>query len=252
MNIKHMWSKNGATILTGATVVGAIASGYLWYKAGPKVEQHKQEWKEREEKGEDVTLEDKLIDIVPDVALPAGVTLATILSAIGSNTVNASNIAGLTILAEKANEHSKDISSAARRIVGDEKAEEIEEEARKQKRARVVETTIVQQDDIYDTETGDQLFIDEESGLRFLGSKPYVMLCWERYQKKAVSCMGAYGYEGAPWSDFLEELGIKKIPALARRNGLTPEEADRAYIRFIDDEYGVYTIIESQCAPHNI
>lgn len=249
MSLKHMWDRNGSNILTGVTVAGAIASGYLWYKAGPKVEEVRKQWKEREDNGEEVPTSDKVMDILPILALPTGVTLVTIGASVGSNRMSASNIAGLTIIAEKAKEHSEDISNAARKIVGNEKAEEIEEEARKQKRARIVEDVIVQQDDIFDTETGDVLFIDEESGIRFLASRSYVILCWERYQKKTMD--GDYGYCGGAWSDFLEELGVKKVPALSRRNGLTPEEASRAYIRFIDDEYGVYTIIEAQCAPHN-
>lgn len=248
MGIKQFWSKNGATILTGVTVVGVVASGYLWYKAGPKVEDHKKRWKEREENGEEVVFWEKVEDILPDIILPVGASLVTAGAAVGSNMLNANNIAAMTLVAKEAKDYTQDIQSAAKKVVGEEKAKEIEEEARAKKRARVVEDAVSEYY-TYDTGTGDHLFIDEESHIRIRASKSFMKLGFERWCKKVNKGLGLYGEKGGVYSELIQEWNASPN-GMSRRFGITPKEAENAQMRLIDDEFGVYTLVEVWPKPH--
>lgn len=250
MRLKEIWAKNGATILTGVTVVGVVTSGYLWYKAGPKVEDHKKRWKEREENGEEVSFQDKAVDILPDLILPVSVSVATAGAAIGSNMLNANNIAAMTLVAKEAKDYTQDIQSAAKKVVGEEKASEIEEEARARKRARAVEEAVSEYY-TYDTGTGDHLFIDEETHIRIRASRSFMKLGFERWCTKVNKGLGLYGERGGVYSELVQEWNASPN-GMSQRFGITPKEAENAQMRFIDDEFGVYTLVEIWPKPHSL
>lgn len=248
MGIKQFWSKNGATILTGVTVVGVVASGYLWYKAGPKVEDHKKRWKEREENGEEVSLQEKALDIFPDIALAVSVSAVTVGAAVGSNALNANNIAAMTLVAKEAKDYTQNIQAAAKKVVGEEKANEIEEEARSSKRARVVEDVVTEYH-TYDTGEGDHVFIDEETHIRIRASKSFVKLGFKSWCTKVNKGLGLYGAKGGAYSELIQEWNAAPN-GMSQRFGITPEEAENAQMRLVDDEFGMYTIIEIWPKPH--
>lgn len=152
--------------------------------------------------------------------LPAGLLAAGTGSILYSDKEQAKRIAGLMAkagaLAFQVAE-SKDYREAAREILGEEKEKEIDDRAAKKNVHRRTKS----EDDIYDTGTGKELFVDYYSGRRFRASMLYLERClmdlnkelWRRqkndYLEKYITLNDWYDILQIPHNDGLgEEFGF--------------------------------------------
>ena len=146
-----------STILSVIAILGVAATAYFASKESPKAEKKLE--KAREEKGEDLTLTEKIKEAAPEYAktiISGGVTAGCVL---GANIKNKEIIGGLASLVALSSGKLKQYKEKALEVVGEDKVNEIKDSLVKGS------TKGLTPDD------GDTIFVEEFTGRTWMGNK---------------------------------------------------------------------------------
>lgn len=198
-------------ILAGTAILGVVAVAVTAVKCTPKYKQAVEEAEKKaetkvtnEEDGSETTTSEPLpkkekTKIFVKTMWPMMVAiLVTCASIIGSQAVNAKRIATLsaayTLATQKATEAAE---KKAEEFIKDKMGPEAASDYKKEREAehnadeRVIQSAM-SNNDIYETGGGNQLFIDEMTGVKYRSSTGYIQSRVECFNANALSCSG-YG-----------------------------------------------------------
>lgn len=192
---KLFFNRNGSTILTCIGGVGVVATSIMAVKATPKalylLEQAK------EEKGEELTVVEKIVTAGPSY-IPAIVTgAATIACIFGANTLSRRNQAALASAYALLDRSYKEYKAKIKDIYGEDGERQVRE-------AIVVDKY---EDEGFEPATDKILFYEEFSSRYFEATMSQVLTAEYLLNRKLIL------FDGVRLNDFYEWLGIEPIAA---------------------------------------
>ena len=175
--VKDVWDSKGPLILSVMAGVGVATTGVLAYRAGREI----QDTMRREEWGT-LDKEDRrdvfLGEILPEVAKPVAAGAATVGCIIGAQAKSAATIATMAGLYSMKDKEFKDLKEKAKEFLGDKDYQKLQDKMAEDKLIDTVEEAGGFKGlNVYNTNHGNTLIVDNVTGVPFRGSIEFVRQC---------------------------------------------------------------------------
>ena len=165
--VKEGVKKNDSAICAAVGIAGLVSAVIFAFRAAPKCKQilETMEGESNLEKAKEIA------PVVAPVAVAAGVGIAADLVLLKKNTKLTEAVSAGTAVAGTLTNIIKETEKQERKLLGDEKADEIQEEVKK---AVGGKPTSISDGEVYDTGKGKFIFYEPLSGAKIRASKSYI------------------------------------------------------------------------------
>lgn len=241
------FGKSAPGILTGAAVIGVVATAYLVYKATPKIQDVLEEKKlELETVGPDekdaklAIRREAVKELIPVMAPPVisgGLTIGSILLA---HRASSRQLAAALAAYDISRNAYNDLKDKTKEVVGEKKAAFIQEEIARDKYREATEKNV----EVVETGKGEVIFLDELSGRKFKSHPEVVKKIINDLNFKLIDEMYV------SLNDLYYELGLR--PTKLGRDLGWNLDSGKIYIEMVpasDEDDIPYIVLEYSVTP---